>query len=152
MIKDIHPHKFKSVHDFMDALFIGCTPSEEAIIEAKRQYWKSYNTDLIARRRKQKSEFTLILSKEELGKTKSLMCKEKSVTEFLRKIVINSISGAVKPINNNDTALIEQQLFLIASYLEELIDNEVIIDQNIHREISTQLSELQTLINEYNDH
>jgi len=46
------PIKFTSIHDYLDKLFLDLEPSKQQIIDAKKDYWRAYNTDLKRRKRK----------------------------------------------------------------------------------------------------
>lgn len=145
MKEDLKPLKFKSVHDFMDAIFCKENPTSEEIISAKKQYWKSYNLDLIQRRRKMKTEFTIGLTKEELKDANLKMTKEKSMTEYIRNVFLYHLnsSSSYKPV---DTSIIEQQLLMIVDYLKELIDNETILNDTISSQLRTYIKNLESLM------
>lgn len=122
---------YKSLHDYLDVLFAHCDPSEAEIVDAKKAYWRCYNNKIIQDRRRQKSEFVVALDKDELKLVRSKMTKEKSVTEYLRNVVKNSLTD--NPLNiipRFDTAIIEQQLFLIVENLKEMNEHKAIVDKS----------------------
>ncbi len=103
-------------------LFEDVTPCKEDIINAKKQYWRAYNTDLKRRRRKQFSVFQISFSKQDLAIIKSKLQEGQPVSKYIYQLVLQHLNDGseLTPIVN--TALIEQQLFLIAEYLKELLD------------------------------
>lgn len=134
----------------MDALFAGKNPSVEEIVLAKKSYWKSYNLNLIRRRRALKTEFTIGLSKQELNAAKHKMTKEKSITEYIRKVFIHHLNSNISnlPI---DTAVIEQQLFMVVGYLEDMLDNESLRDEKISTQLESHIKRLESLIQTHFD-
>ena len=48
----MEPGNYKSLHDYLDAIFKDSSPSENEIIQAKKDYWKAYNTRLKQDKRK----------------------------------------------------------------------------------------------------
>lgn len=149
---DAQPHTFKGVHDYMDALFAGRSPSSDEIIDAKKQYWKAYNSDLIKRRRKKNSEFTIAFNKKELKLIYLRKAKEKSVTEYLQKVVLTHLNDNTSINKFIDTSIIEQQLFLIAEYMQDLLDIETSINPKNFAQLESKINHLQNLIESRFDH
>ena len=134
---------YKNLHDYLDVLFANCDPSEAEIVDAKKAYWRGYNNKIIQERRRQKSEFVVALDKNELKLVHSKMTKEKSVTEYLRNLVNNSLVGNSSNINPRfDTAIIEQQLFLIVENLMELNEQEAVVDKSMVESLEAKVSKV----------
>ncbi|MDC7996913.1 hypothetical protein [Gilvibacter sediminis] len=115
---------YKSVHDYLDEVFADFDPTDQEIAEAKRTYWREYNRRLIACRRNKYKEFVVRLDKQTLALVRSNMPNEKSVTQFLQKLIVQILTKSKHVSSPIDTALIEQQLFLIIEDLKELIEDE----------------------------
>lgn len=115
---------YKSVHDYLDEVFTDSDPTDQEIAEAKSAYWREYNRLLIARRRKKHKEFVIRIDKQTMALVRSKMVKEKSITEFLKKLLVQVLTNSKHRPPEIDTALIEQQLFLIVEDLKELIESE----------------------------
>lgn len=137
----ISPQKNKSVHDYLDQLFEGKDPSKESVVLAKKAYWKAYNLNLIRQRRKQNHEFSVTFSKSEFKMIQGCLQDKEAVSQCIRRMVLLNMNGSAHMYRHIDTAIIEQQLFLITDYLEEIIENEWVINtkrlQNL--EIKTQV-------------
>ncbi len=127
------PINFTSVHDYLDVIFEKVNPSKVAIIKAKKDYWCAYNTDLKRRRRKAFPTFQISFSKQEVVIIKSRLQKGQSVSKYIYKLVLQHIEEDVPLTPKINTALIEQQLFLIAEYLQELLDFENIDNHKIEQ-------------------
>ncbi len=116
------PTQFNSVHDYLDECFEGKSPNHEELQNAKAIYWRAYNTDLKRRLRKNKKTITMSLSKEEYQLLMARKPKSLKLYQFARMLLLQT-----SEINNLtslpiDTAVIEQQLFAIAEYLEDLLE------------------------------
>lgn len=101
------PISFTSVHDYLDSLFEGCIPSEEAIINAKKDYWRAYNTDLKRRKRKAFPTFQISFSKTDVKALKSRLAKGQAVSAYIYDLVVQHLKKdtiLTKPVH---TAIIE---------------------------------------------
>ncbi|WP_339883560.1 hypothetical protein [Polaribacter vadi] len=129
----MRPIRFTSVHDYLDKLFDGGSPSEEAIISAKKDYWRAYNTALKRRQRQKFPVFQISFSKEDVLVLKSRLAKGQKISSYIYDLVIQHLKGESIPAKQVNTALIEQQLFLIAEYLRELLDYNAVDSEKINR-------------------
>ncbi len=143
----MRPINFTSVHDYLDLLFEGVTPSNEDIIKAKREYWRAYNTDLKRRKRKACPTFQISFSKDELVIIKSKLEKDGCVSRYIHDLVLQHLQGNIEYTQKVNTALIEQQLFLIAEYLKELLDFESIDTEKVEA-LEQYIQVLETVIQE----
>jgi len=117
------PTRFTGVHDYLDELFTNSDPSETEIILAKKWYWRCYNSHL-KRQRKHYTNLSVYFSQEQITRIKTLAEKGK-VSDFIKKVVLSYMDGTTSIIQTIDTAIIEQQLFLIAEYLQEMIQSDM---------------------------
>ena len=108
------PTRFTGVHDYLDELFTNSDPSETEIVLAKKWYWKCYNSHL-KRQRKHYTNLSVYFSQEQITRIKTLAEKGK-VSDFIKKVVLSYMDGTTSIIQTIDTAIIEQQLFLMTSY------------------------------------
>lgn len=111
--------KFNSIHEYLDQVFKDIAPSKELITLAKKDYWRAYNTDLKRRQRKEYTTVHLRFSKEEVKAHTNFFKKTKNLNQELRNIVLNYLQGNELESTKLNTALIEQQVFLISEYIEE---------------------------------
>ncbi len=138
------PSSFNSVHNYLDELFVGIDPSEEEIISAKKWYWRCYNTDL-KRRRSHYTHLSIYFSKDEIQRIKQVTEKGK-VSDFVKKVVLSHLDGTTDFTTSMDTSVIEEQLFLIAEYLLELINMDTTADNTGLIKLENQIALLQTQI------
>lgn len=139
------PTDFTSVHEYLDGVFKGQSPTAIDIIQAKQCYWRAYNTNL---KRKQRSEFKSIrikLNKKEHLALQKMLPSDRPLSQSVHTIVMNYLEGDVDPTPRINTALIEQQLFFIAEYLKELAEN---MDTDRACELEQHIHTLETLIEE----
>ena len=139
------PINLTSVHDYLDILFEDKTPSEDDVIHAKKVYWRAYNTDLKSRRRKLFPVLQVRFSKQEHALIQSKLLQGQKVSSYIYQLVLNHLNKNINlemPIN---TALIEQQLFLITEYLKELLDFQE-IDSIILQELEQHIKTLEIVI------
>lgn len=118
------PTSFNSVHDYLDMVFKDTIPSEEAIINAKKIYWRAYNTDLKRRKRQEFTTLHICFSKKEYVNIQAKLSNTQSVPAYIKYLVLEHFKNnatSIVPVNTN---LIEQQLFLIAEYLQELLEQD----------------------------
>jgi hypothetical protein len=139
--------RFTSVHDYLDILFEGLTPNEQDVIVAKRDYWRAYNTDLKRRKRQQFPTFQISFSKEISMVLKSRLAKGQAISLYIYELVVAHLKDRTELPKKINTALIEQQLFLIAEYLRELLDYEQIDTQKIEI-LESYILALETVIQE----
>ncbi|WP_298507445.1 hypothetical protein [uncultured Kordia sp.] len=141
------PTSFTSVHDYLDQLFKGGNPSKEDIILAKKNYWRAYNTDLKRRKRSACPTFQISFSKDELLRIKEKLQQGQSVSKYIYQLVKQHIESHTILPSKVNTAVIEQQLFLISEYLRELLDYEDIDAEKI-TELENHIQTLETVIQE----
>tara|TARA_R110002072_G_scaffold7503_2_gene40955 strand:+ start:749083 stop:749532 length:450 start_codon:yes stop_codon:yes gene_type:complete len=137
---------YKSVHDYLDELFEGKNPSNESVVLAKKEYWKAYNLNLIRNRRKENHEFSVSFSKSEFKIIQDMLTKKQAVSQFIRRVVLDSLNEGTSANKQIDTEVIEQQLFLIAEYLKELIEDEIKLHEEKLNELHSRILELQNKI------
>ncbi|MCF6319232.1 MAG: hypothetical protein L3J83_08145 [Proteobacteria bacterium] len=118
------PIDLTSVMDYLDVLFEGKNPSENDIINAKKVYWRAYNTHLKRQRRKHFPILQVRFSKQELSLIKAKLEQGQAVSKYIHSIVMHHLNGTKDFGKKVNTALIEQQLFFITEYLSELIEFE----------------------------
>jgi len=122
--------QFTSVHEYLDQVFKDIAPSKEMITLAKKDYWRAYNTDLKRRQRKEFSTLHLRFTKAELQQFKTSLSKEESINSKVKQILKNYLYEVDTSQSTINTALIEQQVFLISEYIEEWREeNEVDIEK-----------------------
>ena len=143
----MEPIDFTSVHDYLDKLFADIEPSKQQIVQAKKVYWRAYNTDLKRRKRKSHPCFQISFSKEELSLLRERLRKGESVSQYIHQLVLKHIRKGKTLAPQVNTALIEQQLFLISEYLRELLEFDAIDTDKIER-LETYLQALETAIKE----
>lgn len=112
-------NEFRSVHDYLDKRFEGQSPTKQEIKDAKKDYWRMYNTALKRRIRKQYPIVRLRFSKQEMELIKERLDNKELLSIQVRRIVLDYINGAT---TTGNMALLEQQLFLIHEYLDELLE------------------------------
>lgn len=137
------PTDFTSVHDYMDGVFKGTSPSAIEIIEAKQWYWRAYNTDLKRRQRSECKSVRIKLSNREHQALQKLLPNDRPLSQSVRAIIMNYLEGSVDPTPRINTALIEQQLFFVAEYLKELAED---MDAERTAELEKHIQTLETLI------
>lgn len=115
----MNPNEFRSVHDYLDKYFEGQSPTKAEIKQAKKDYWKAYNTELKRRIRKEYPTVRLRFSQQEMLQIKEKLDKKELLSIQVRKIVLDYINGIT---TTGNIALVEQQLFLISEYIEELLE------------------------------
>lgn len=117
------PFPYKSLHDYLDKVFSGTSPSETEIAQAKKEYWRVYNTHLKQNQRKKCKEVTLALDKKQWEALLERRNPNQSVHAYIKELLTHHIDNS--PIFTStiiqDTTQIEQQLFLVTDYLEGLV-------------------------------
>jgi hypothetical protein len=141
---------YKSLHDYLDKVFSGTSPSENEIAEAKKEYWKAYNTHLKQNQRRKRKEVTLALDKKEWQSLLERLNPNQSLHAYIKKLLTHHIDNT--PIVTNtiiqDTTHIEQQLFLVTDYLEGLVYQRRHIDKDSIAGLENLLHRLQKLLEE----
>ena len=146
----MEPGNYKSLHDYLDAIFKDSSPSENEIIQAKKDYWKAYNTKLKQGKRKQNKEVTISLNKETLERLNQKLATTESISHYIQ----NLIKTNLQIIETNcffekELGLkIEQQLFIIIDYLESLLYQRKLIDTFQIALLEKHLEQLQKLMEE----
>ena len=146
----MEPGNYKSLHDYLDAIFKDSSPSDNEIIQAKKNYWKAYNNKLKQAKRKQNKEVTISLNKETL----ELLNQKLATTESISHYIQNRIKTNLQIIETNcffekELGLkIEQQLFIIIDYLESLLYQRKLIDTFQIALLEKHLEQLQKLMEE----
>ena len=139
------PNSFNSLHDYLDALFLDVDPTDAEIKNAKKIYWRSYNTHLKRRRRKQFPTFQISFSLAEIAQLKSRLQNGQSISKYIHELVIDHLSQGTDITPKVNTAIIEQQLFLIGEYLRELLDYDT-IDTHKIEVLETHIQTLEDVI------
>lgn len=139
---------YTSLHDYLDNIFSGTTPSETEIAQAKKAYWKAYNTRLKQNQRKKRKEVTLTLDKKLWEALLDKRQPNQSVHAYIKELLIHHTSNSpiVPSTIIQDTTHIEQQLFLVTDYLEGLIYQRRHINNDSITQLEHLLQELQKLL------
>lgn len=141
---------YKSLHDYLDRVFIGRAPTENEIVEAKKQYWKVYNTRLKQIQRKKYKEVTIALEKQMWEVLLQKRSSKQSLPSVIKELLTLQLEGhsEISTRNVQDAPLIEQQLFLVIDYLEGLMYQRRLIDKESIIRLETLLQRLQQLLEE----
>lgn len=139
---------YKSLHDYLDVVFKDKTPDENEIIEAKKLYWKSYNTFLKQNQRKKHKEVTIAFEKQHWETLSKERRPGQTIQSHLKELLLKQIGSKdpVKRVVLQDTVKIEQQLFLITDYLESMIYHRRFIDAESIRVLEKHLLQLRRLL------
>ena len=146
----MEPGNYKSLHNYLDAIFKDSSPSENEIIQAKKAYWKAYNTKLKQAKRKQNKEVTISLNKETLERLNQKLATTVSISHYIQDLIktnlqiIDTTSSFEKELGLK----IEQQLFIIIDYLESLLYQRKLIDTSQIALLEKHLEKLQNLMEE----
>ena len=146
----MEPGNYKSLHDYLDAIFKDSSPSENEIIQAKKDYWKAYNTRLKQGKRKQNKEVTISLNKETLERLNLKLATTESISLYIQNLIKTNLQ-IIETTGFFDKELglkIEQQLFIIIDYLESLLYQRKLIDTFQIALLEKQLEQLQKLMEE----
>ena len=139
---------YKSLHDYLDKVFSGTSPSENEIAQAKKEYWKAYNTHLKQNQRRKRKEVTIGLDKKQWEALLERRKPNQSVHAYIKELLTHHIDNS--PIAPNtiiqDTTQIEQQLFLVTDYLEGLVYQRRHIDKDSIAGLEQLLYKLQKLL------
>lgn len=140
---------YKSLHDYLDSVFKDKMPSETEIKEAKKDYWRSYNTHLKRTQRAKYKEVTLALDKQLLEVLLKKRKPKQSLHDYIKELLTqigNDLNIPTKPLQN--TTQVEQQLFLVIDYLEGLVYQRRMIDKESITGLENLLHHLQQLLDE----
>lgn len=139
---------YKSLHEYLDKVFVGLTPSESEIAKAKKKYWKAYNTHLKQNQRRKRKELTIAFEKKEWQSLLERLNPNQSLHSYIKELLNHNIDNT--PIVTNpiiqDTTQIEQQLFLVTDYLEGLVYQRRHIDKDSIATLEQLLYKLQELL------
>ena len=141
---------YKSLHDYLDAIFKDSSPSDNEIIQAKKNYWKAYNKKLKQAKRKQNKEVTISLNKETLELLNQKLITGESISSYIQKLLKTNLQ-IIETTGFFEKELglkIEQQLFIIIDYLESLLYQRKLIDSSQIALLEKQLEKLQNLMEE----
>lgn len=139
---------YKSLHDYLDLVFRDKTPDENEIIEAKKIYWKSYNTALKQNQRKKRKEVTIAFEKDEWEMLSRERNPNQTIQAFIKVLLLQQIGNGATNRNTflKDTTQIEQQLFLVTDYLESMIYHRRFIDNESIQVLEQHLLQLRKLL------
>ncbi len=116
------PETYHNLHDFLDAFFQGKEPSILEIRQAKELYWRAYNSRLKKEQRKNKTTVSITLSKAEESALKQCLKETQTLSNYIKILVLCHVSSsAQKSFDCKALNQIEQQLFLLINYLEQLL-------------------------------
>ena len=146
----MEPGNYKSLHDYLDAIFKDSSPNGNEIIQAKKIYWKAYNTKLKQGKRKQNKEVTISLNKETLELLNQKLVAGESISSYIQRILKTNLQ-IIDTTDSFEKELglkIEQQLFIIIDYLESLLYQRKLIDTSQIALLEKHLEKLQNLMEE----
>lgn len=139
---------YKSLHEYLDDFFSGTSPTEMEIVQAKKTYWKAYNTHLKKKQRKKRKEVTIAFDKKEWQSFQEKLNPNQSLNSYIKELLTHDIDKT--PITPTtiiqNTTQIEQQLFLVIDYLEGLVYQRRHIDKDSIAGLENLLHELQRLL------
>ena len=146
----MEPGNYKSLHDYLDAIFKDSSPNENEIIQAKKDYWKAYNRKLKQDKRKKTKEVTISLNKETLELLIQKLVAGESISSYIQRILKTNLQiiDTTGPFEKELGLKIEQQLFIIIDYLESLLYQRKLIDTSQIALLEKHLEKLQNLMEE----
>ena len=142
------PWTYGSLHDYLDDLFNGKNPSDEEIIQAKKAYWRSYNTRLKQIQRQKHKEITISLSKELLELLNRRLEPKQTIIYYI-KVLLESHLKSNENVNTNqkkEFLQIEQQLFIVIDYLESLLYQRKLIDKQQMQQLEKYIQNLRSVL------
>lgn len=142
---------YKSLHDYLDMIFRDKTPTENEIDQAKKQYWKEYNTHLKRNQRKKRKEITVSLDKQQWELLQQRLFSNQSPSHFIKEFLLDHLENKKKEIgktNQDEVIQIEQQLFSLINYVESLLYQRRMIEGQSIGQLEKRLSQLQKLLEE----
>lgn len=111
---------YNSLHTYLEARFKNEPSVTDAMVQqAKKDYWRMYNTALKRRIRNEYPILRLRFSKQEIELLKEKLHQKELLSIQVHRIVMDYISGTN---TSENIALVEQQLFLVSEYLEKLLE------------------------------
>jgi hypothetical protein len=88
-----------------------------------------YNTALKRKRRAEYNEVTLTFSKPEIKKLKKKLAVENKLSTSLKQLVLQFLeSGSLAIVQQIDNSVIENELFAITEYLEQVLEEIIPIE------------------------
>ena len=147
------PWTYRNLHNFLDELFKNKSPDEEEIVQAKKTYWRSYNTRLKQNQRKKHKEVLISFNKDELALLKQQLENKQTASDFIKRVILahlnnSSIPNCSEHIQKKDLNQIEQQLFMLIDFLESLLYQRKIIDPYQTSTLEKYIQNLQQLLEE----
>lgn len=142
------PWTYKTLHDYLDDLFSNKNPTNDEIIQAKKTYWRSYNTRLKQIQRQKNKEVTISLSKELLELLNRRLEHKQSIIDYIKVLLENHLQSN-ENINTNqkkELLQIEQQLFILIDYLESLLYQRKLIDRQQMQQLEKHIQNLQFVL------
>lgn len=138
------PWTYNNLHDYLDDLFNGKNPSDEEIIQAKKTYWRSYNTRLKQIQRQKNKEVTISLTKEVLELLNRKLEPKQTIIDYIKVLLENHLQSNENVNNNQKKELlqIEQQLFILIDYLESLLYQRKLIDRQQMQQLEKHIQNL----------
>ena len=135
------PWTYNNLHDY---LFNGKNPSDEEIIQAKKTYWRSYNTRLKQIQRQKNKEVTISLTKEVLELLNRKLEPKQTIIDYIKVLLENHLQSNENVNNNQKKELlqIEQQLFILIDYLESLLYQRKLIDRQQMQQLEKHIQNL----------
>ncbi|WP_108409380.1 MULTISPECIES: hypothetical protein [unclassified Chryseobacterium] len=145
---ETNQREYKSLHEYLDTVFAGQNPSHEEIIREKKKYWRRYNTLLKQQQRRKYKNYTISLTTDESRELKKRIAKKQSVTEYIRELVKTDLRTGTQVNESWSEHDIrkEQQLFMIADYLEKLVLGSYITDHKSITELKSHLQKLWKIV------
>jgi len=138
---------YKNLHQYLDLVFVGIEPTPEQVILQKKAYWKAYNTHLKQNQRAKRKEVTITLDKELL---EMLLQKSSngSLSNYIKQVLLQHTSqnSIDVPLLGQDSAVLEQQLFLVTDYLQGILYQRRIIDKEAIAKLESLLLKLKQLL------
>lgn len=133
--------KYNSVHEYLDDVFKNTDPSDEQIIQAKKQYWKLWFRYYHRKRRSIIKEFTLGFNKKTLQDIKNKKRSNQSTSDFLYEAIKQVLAQDLKPAPNED---IMSQVALTLMQLIDLVEEHIdTTDSQLSRETLQRLEKLE---------
>lgn len=140
------PETYRNLHDFLDACFEGREPSALEIKQAKEIYWRAYNSRLKKEQRKKNTTVSISLNKAEISALKQCLDETQTLSGYIKVLVLNQIhSNPQKSFNAKAFSQIDQQLFLLIEYLEQLLFHNKTLDRRSFKTLEKHLEVLEKL-------
>jgi len=140
--------EFNNLHEYLDEVFKDrWAVSDDQIIAAKKNYWRMYNTDLKARQRSGRKEFSVWFTAEEFTQLQKYI-EDLPVSDFIRQTVLTYAELSVPKPSILNNPVIEQQLVLISGLLEEALIDGLLRDP-VKSDLDKILSQFKRLLCEH---